>query len=155
MNAAQNIRSRRGGFTLIEVLAVMAVVGIVAAMAVASTTSMMRGYRLMGDAQGVNNLVSLAKMRAASQFSRARVYVDLTTNSCSLQVWDKAAATCVTEGGVTQASTGVSFGFGDLDTPPPDTQAEIGQSPVCTDDDGEDIEDTACVTFNSRGMPVD
>lgn len=142
------------GFTLIEVLAVVALSGIIAAMALPSTTGMMRGYRLKGDAQAVNNMVALAKMRAASQFSRARVYVDLSTNSFSLQRWNKTTSRWVTEGGVSQTSTGVSFGFGDLATPPPNTQAAIGQSPVCKNDAGADIGSTACVTFNSRGMPV-
>ena len=145
----------RSGFTLIEILAVVAVMGIVAGMAVPSTTSMMRGYRLKGDAQGVNNLVALAKMRAASRFSRARVYVDLGSNSFSLQVWDKAASSWVTDGGVARSSPGVTFGIGGLTTPPPNTQAAIGQSPLCKDGAGADIANTACVTFNSRGMPVD
>jgi prepilin-type N-terminal cleavage/methylation domain-containing protein len=142
------------GFTLIEVLVVVALVGIVSAMALPSTTSMMRGYRLKGDAQAVNNLVSLAKMRAASQFSRSRVYVDLAANSFSLQTWDKTAGAWVTEGGVNRTSFGVSFGLGGLAAPPPNTQAAIGQSPVCKDEAGNDIANTACIAFNSRGMPV-
>ena len=102
------LRGRRG-FTLIEVLAVIALMAIVAGMAIPSTTSMMRGYRLKSDAQAVNNLVALAKMRAASQFSRARVYVDLATNSFSLQTWNKTTNSWVTDGGVGQTATGVSW----------------------------------------------
>jgi prepilin-type N-terminal cleavage/methylation domain-containing protein len=145
----------RNGFTLVELLLVVAVMGIVSAIAVPSTASMMRGFRLKGDAQAVNNLVALAKTRAASQFSRARVYVDLAANSFSLQVWNKTTSTWVTDGGATQTSQGVTFGFGALAAPPPNTQAAIGQSPACKDSAGADIGNTACVTFNSRGMPVD
>ena|SRR5258706_5987831 len=142
------------GFSLIEVMLVVAVIGIIAAMAVPSSASMMRGYRLKGDAQAVHNLVALAKMRAASQFTRARVYVDTATNSYSLQRWDKTTATWVTEGPVTRTSLGVTFGFGAVAAPPPNTQAALGQSPQCTNNAGANIVNTACVTFNSRGMPV-
>jgi hypothetical protein len=42
-----------------------------------------------------------------------------------------------------------------LPTPPPNTQAGIALSPPCRDDDGAAIDNTACVLFNSRGVPVD
>ena len=122
MSINQSIRRGRSGFTLIEILAVMAVVAIVAGMAVPSTRTIMKGYQLKGDAEAVNNLVALAKMRAASRFSRARVYVDLSTNSFSLQTWNKTTARWDTDGGVTRTSSGVSFGFAGLASPPPNTQ---------------------------------
>lgn len=146
--------TRDHGFSLIEVLLVVGVMGIIAGMAIPSSTSMMRGHRLKGDAEAVHNLVALAKMRAASQFSRSRVFVDLGTNSYSLQTWDKTNNAWVTEGPVTRTSTGVTFGFGAVAAPPPNTQAAIGQSPNCTDNAGAAIGNSACVTFNSRGMPV-
>jgi prepilin-type N-terminal cleavage/methylation domain-containing protein len=142
------------GFSLIEVLLVVAVMGIVAGMAIPSTTSTMRGHRLKGDAEAVHNLVALAKMRAASQFSRSRVFVDLGTNSYSLQTWNKTTNSWVTEGPVTQTSQGVTFGFGAVAAAPPNTQAAIGQSPNCTDNAGAAVANTACITFSSRGMPV-
>jgi len=145
----------RAGFSLVEMLLVTAVIGIVAAIAVPQTSSTMRAFRLKGDAQAVNNMVALAKMRAAARFSRSRVYVDLAANSYSLQVWDKTAANWVTEGGTSGTSQGVRFGFGTLATPPPSSQNAIGQSPACRDAAGAAIANTACVTFNSRGMPVD
>src|SRR5438477_12084337 len=69
------------GYTLIEIMVVCALIGIVAAMAVPSTQSMMGGYRLKGDAESMNNMVSLAKMRGASLYSRARVYADLNART--------------------------------------------------------------------------
>ncbi len=42
-----------------------------------------------------------------------------------------------------------------MSTPPPNTQAAIGQAAACTDNAGAAISSTACVTFNSRGLPVD
>jgi type II secretory pathway pseudopilin PulG len=143
------------GFSLVDILAAMAVMGVVIAMAVPITGSSMAAYRFRGDGQALSNLVGLAKMRAAARFSRARVFVDLTTNSYSLQTWNKTAGAWVTDGGVLQASRGVRFGFGGVATPPPDTQAAIALSPVCKNDAGADLANTSCIIFNSRGIPID
>ena len=40
------------------------------------------------------------------------------------------------EGGATSLSSGVSFSYGVVSTPPPNTQGTIGQAPLCTDDTG-------------------
>jgi hypothetical protein len=94
-------------------------------------------------------------MRAGSRFSPSRLRVNLASNDYSLQIWDKDANAWITEGGVHETSTGVRFSFRGLDSPPPNTQASIGFSPVCTDDAGDDVDNTSCIVFNSRGIPVD
>jgi hypothetical protein len=38
---------------------------------------------------------------------------------------------------------------------PPNTQSTIAQAPPCRDNAGMGIGNTACVIFNSRGLPVD
>jgi hypothetical protein len=83
------------------------------------------------------------------------VFVDLTSSDFLLQTWNRNTETWESEGGVISTEDGVAFGFGGLTTPPPDTQAEIAQSAVCLDDDGEEIGNTACIVFNSRGIPID
>ena len=156
LHIVQGPRVRRtdSGFTLIEVLVVCALIGIVAAMVVPQTTSMMAGYKLKGNAEALNNMIMLAKMRAGAQYSRARVRADLGARTFQLQTWNKTTSQWVTEGGVVQLGEAVTFGFAGIGTPPPNTQAAIGQSGPCTDDLGANIANTACITFNSRGMPV-
>lgn len=144
----------QAGFTLIDMLVVVAIIGLVSAIALPSTTSMMSGYKIKGNAQAINNLVGLAKMRAAARFSRARVYADLSARTFRLQVWNKTTNQWVDDSGVTPLADGVTFGFTGITQPPPNSQAAIGQSPVCTNDAGANIANTACISFNSRGMPV-
>jgi prepilin-type N-terminal cleavage/methylation domain-containing protein len=144
----------QAGFTLIDILAVIAIISLVAAIALPSTTSMMSGYKLKGNAQAINHMVGLAKIRAAAQFSRARVYADLNARTFRLQVWNKTTNQWVNDGGTQRLADGVTFGFTGITQPPPTTQAAIAQSPVCTNDAGANIANTACITFNSRGMPV-
>jgi prepilin-type N-terminal cleavage/methylation domain-containing protein len=143
------------GYSFIEMLVAAAVLGLIGGIAVPVTTSSVAAYRLKGDAQAVNNVVALAKMRASGAFTRARVLVDLREQTYVLQVWDKDAAVWVNDGGTLRTSHGVTFGYGALDVPPPNTQHAIALSPPCTTGvPGEDIPDTACVTFNSRGLPI-
>ena len=49
----------------------------------------------------------------------------------------------------------MSFSFGVVGTPPSNTQTTIGQAPLCKNDSGADLSNTACVVFNSRGIPID
>jgi len=158
------MRSERG-YTLIELMMAVGIIGVIGAMVIPITDSSIRGSRLRGDATVIRNLIGVAKMRASSQFTRARVFATLgnpqanppVPGSFVLQVWDKTANAWVNDGGLNQLSTGVSFGFAGLNAPPPNTQVNIQQSPVCTSTltVAGPIANTACVTFNSRGLPID
>ena len=143
------------GFTLIEILAAVAVIGIMAAMVVPMTASTLAAYRLTGDARGLAQNLAVAKMRAAARFSRARLRVDRNGRSYVVQTWDKTTSDWVDDGMTSRLSPGVSFAFGTLTTPPPNTQVAIGFSPECRDNDGAVIAGTSCIVFNSRGIPVD
>ena len=150
----RHTRNERG-FSIIEILVVVLLVAILAAMAVPMSANAVSGYRLRGESRSIASLVGLAKLRATANLTRARVYGDLSTHQYRLEVWNKTANQWTAEGATTQMPTGVRFGFGTLATPPPNTQAAITQSTACTDNGGADIANTACILFNSRGIPID
>jgi len=143
------------GLSLIELVFALGVAATIAAVAVPMTSGSLDVFRLSGDARGVANSIAVAKMRAAAHFTQARLFVDLAGGAYRIESWDKDATAWVATAGWASLSPGVGFGVGTLEEPPPNSQASIGQAPPCKDDDGADIASTACVVFNSRGVPVD
>ena len=158
------------GFTAVEMLTTAAFVCVLAALATPLMGNLLGAYRLSGDARGLSNSVAVAKMRAASLFSQTRVYVDISARTFRLETWNKTGTPgWVTDGlssatssgenlgfGETGLSTGVNFGFGSVAAAPPNTQGTIGQAALCREDDNTTtIAGTACIIFNSRGLPVD
>jgi hypothetical protein len=112
-------------------------------------------FRIRGDARALNSAVSLAKLRAASAFTQTRLYVDLSANTFHVESWQKTGTPAwVTEGGTTTLSTNDTFSQGVVATPPSSTQTTIGQAANCVGTTGTAIANTACVLFNSRGIPV-
>ena len=144
------------GFSAIELLVVLAIAGSLAAMSVPFSMQMVDDYRISGDAHDLSNSVAQAKMSAAAQFTRARLYVDLPTGQYHVDTWRKTGTPgWQQEGGVTLLNQGSSFGPGEIDVPPPNTQAAVAQAPACRNDAGTAIANTACIIFNSRGISVD
>ena len=119
------------------------------------TRSALTAMNLTSDARNVSSATGLAKMRAAAFFTKARLYIDLSGGTYRVERWRKSPAGWVTEGVVSPLSPTVAFGFAGLGAPPPNTQAAIAQAPVCLDATDQPIANTACVVFNSRGIPVD
>jgi prepilin-type N-terminal cleavage/methylation domain-containing protein len=150
-------RSRaQRGFSLMEIMLVVALTGVIGAIAVPMMANSLAFFRLSGDARSASNATALAKMRAASVFGHERVFVNLTARNFHLETWDKTTSKWIADGGTTSLSQNVRFSFGAVGTAPPNTQGVIGQSPACKNDLGTaDIAGTACVIFNSRGLPID
>ncbi len=149
------LRSSSPGFSLVELIAFMAVMVTVAAFILPFTRGALNAMNLTSDARNVLSSVSLAKMRAAASFTKARVVVVLGTNTYYVERWRKNPAGWVAEGVVKQLSPNVSFGFSGVTTPPPNTQPVIGQAAVCLNAANQPIAGTACIIFNSRGVPID
>jgi Tfp pilus assembly protein FimT len=143
------------GYSIIEILLVVGITTVISAMAVPMMSNTIGNFRLSGDAHSVASAIALAKLRAASDFSQARVYVDLSTRAFHVETLQKTPAAWITEGGSTTLSTGVTFGFGSIASAPPNSQTVIAQSTACVTAAGAAIANTACILFNSRGIPVD
>jgi prepilin-type N-terminal cleavage/methylation domain-containing protein len=143
------------GFSLPELLMVVLIAGVVTAIAMPVGGAAVGGYRLSGSAHGISYQVSLAKMRAAASFTRARVFIDLSTSTYRLEAWDKVTSHWTADGGTEQLRQPIGFGFGTIASPPPNTQGAIGQAAPCLDDASALIPNSSCVLFNSRGIPID
>jgi prepilin-type N-terminal cleavage/methylation domain-containing protein len=169
----ENLRDSRG-FTTIELLIVVLISLIAAAFAIPSYTTMTRYLRIAGDARDLNSTTAQAKMRAAQDFTHARVYADLAANTFHLEVWDKTANSgpgcwktegdsvnrCTSSSSPVQSlSQGIVFGFGSASAGLPNPQPLIAQAPACSSGvaggtTASSISNTACVEFNSHGLPV-
>jgi len=145
-------------------LMVVAIIGVLAAIALPMSGNAIRYAKISGDARDISNAIAVTKMRAASKFSQARLFVDLTGGTYRTQTYITTATsdcptvpTWCTESGVTQLSSTVSFGYSPAGTPPLNTQTSIGQAANCynTASPPVAIANTACIIFNSRGIPVD
>jgi prepilin-type N-terminal cleavage/methylation domain-containing protein len=154
MNTRVDCADRRG-FSLIEIMFVVALTGVIAAIAIPMMGNSLGFFRLSGDARSVSNAMALAKMRAASVFGKVRVYIDRPSKRFRIETWDAATNQWTSDTGYTYLSQGVTFNFAPVAAAPPNTQGAIGEAAICKNAAGADIANTSCVIFNSRGLPVD
>ncbi|HJZ71084.1 MAG TPA: prepilin-type N-terminal cleavage/methylation domain-containing protein [Vicinamibacterales bacterium] len=154
---ARRLTDSLHGFSLVEILVVVGLIGVVSAIAAPMVGNALGFFRLSGDARSTANSIALAKMRASSVFGRERLYADLSTNQFHLETFDKATSTWVVDGGTVTLSQRVRFGFAPVGTPPPNSTPAINQAPLCKNNavPPADVANTACIIFNSRGTPID
>jgi prepilin-type N-terminal cleavage/methylation domain-containing protein len=144
------------GFSLLEIMIVVGLTGVIAAIAVPMVGNNLAYYRLSGDARSNANATGLGKMRAASVFGHERLYVDRAARTYRLETWDKTTSTWLADGAAGALSQNVTYSFGVVGQAPPNTQGVIDQSPPCKNNAGTaDIANTSCIIFNSRGLPID
>ena len=160
MSNLRALRTRAtDGFTLMEIMVVLAVGIIIAGVGLPYMNKTLGYMRLSGVARSISNATAAAKVRSAAKFTRARLFVDLTSNSYHMEILDTnvvppALPHWTPDGGTTYLPSSVTFGWGTVGTPPPNTQTNIKYAAACTNDAGVVIANTACIMFNSRGIPV-
>ena len=119
------------GFSLIETLMVVALIGVLAAIAVPMSGNTIKFLKLSGDARDLANLTAVAKMRAAASSRSRGSTLTWSAGPSTFRPADKATSAWVTEGGANPLSSTVTFSYGPVATPPPNTQTTIGQAPAC------------------------
>ena len=138
-------RRREGGFTMIELATVVSILLIVSAIAIPYFTSVQQAYKMSGAARTVASMLAETKIRAASNFSLARLNcTDMTSStraSCQIELCN-ASLTCTLEDSAQPLPANVTFSFGNISTVP--TPDSTQSSPT----------ETLQVYFNSRGIPV-
>jgi len=155
---------------MIEIMISLTIFMIIAGFAIPKYLTLQASLRASGDNRSIAGLTAQAKLRAASEFTHARVFANLNGNTFQLQVWNKTSGcwvvdtdptnTCITytssapSGTVLNLAQGDTFGFGALTAGPTVGQTTIGQAAQCLDDSGTAISNTACIVFNSRGIPI-
>src|SRR6266576_3418949 len=85
------------GLTLIELLMVVAIMGVLAAIAIPMSGNTLKYIKLSGDARDLSNAVAVAKMRAAAKFTFSRIYIDLSSKTYYLQTYFFSNDTATTE----------------------------------------------------------
>lgn len=153
---------RMRGFTLVQMLFVVAIVAIMGAIAVPSFVNNSRPDKIRNDARSLASLITMAKMRASTNFAHVELYCTLTPTSgpanCQLKAMGFGATSFVpeppTNPQTVYLSSGVSFGIPATITTPVQNQTTGAYQ-------GDQAENTPSTTanpvivFNSRGLPVD
>jgi type IV fimbrial biogenesis protein FimT len=124
----------RAGFTLLELMIVVAIIGIASALAAPSYTAWIARYQLREGISEMQHQLVLARMMAVSR--NVPVTVTMGLSNGSLQLTTANAAT----GTVISASQGMSV--------PQVVMLNVGPSPAWT------TVATATVSFNSMGMRI-
>jgi type IV fimbrial biogenesis protein FimT len=150
------------GFSMMELLMAVLIMGIIAAFALPSAITSVRNYRLHADATALASYMNVARMRAASQFAPYRLTVNIAAGT---YIYEKLCGT--TPSSVDSACTSPYASF----TTP---QTEIGYQVIMQQNhlgscrpsgitvypgtitaDPNPCPDPLHFYFNTRGLPVD
>jgi prepilin-type N-terminal cleavage/methylation domain-containing protein len=127
------------GWSLIELVVVVAVILIVAAIAILQVQPAVASYRLGSAAQTIAEQIRQAQRAAETGFTHAQVVINAAAGTSGVQVLSGGAF--APSGPMVGLPSGVQFGFGPATAPPPGLGTVLAQQ--------------APVLVNSQGRPID
>ena len=136
------MRRNNSGFSMLELLIVIAIIGIIAVFALPSAWTFVKGYRLHTDASAIASQLNVTRFRATSQFTPYRLSVAASTGTYSMDRMNTTYASPASE-----VSLGLSQGISFLTTCPASVKPGNIPSSVTAG--------STAVYFNTRGLPVD
>src|SRR5260370_33167666 len=83
-------RSRRNGFSLIEMIVVTAIAVILMAIALPNYQRISQYLRIGGDMRDLNGIGAQAEMNAAADFTHARAPANITSNTFQMAISSKS-----------------------------------------------------------------
>lgn len=131
------------GFSLVEILIVLATFAILSAVAVPLLSSTMRNMQLAADAQNISTTLSSARLRAKSSMTPHRISFNLVNNEWSFERFNPNSGLFELQQDVNQLSSGIA---GSGITFAQKSESHPGIFPS---------ESSGTITFNTRGIPVD
>lgn len=73
------------GFSMLEILVVLLLMGIIVAIALPSALSSLKGYELHSDATAVASYLNVVRMKAASQYKPYRLVVNVSAGTYTME----------------------------------------------------------------------
>src|SRR2546425_4029413 len=120
----KRVTRRAQGFTLLELVVVLAIMLIVFSMSIIGVQAALRSYRASGDATALTEVLSLTRMRAAESNTHARLNCGLTTNFCQVEILNRTTNSYQNDTSAYSLSSGSSFNLDGIGAPPNGTRSE-------------------------------
>jgi Tfp pilus assembly protein FimT len=138
-----NFKTDCRGFSLTELVVMLSITTIMAAVSIPMLTSAMQGIQLNADAKSMATTLTYARVNAAAQLTRYRMSLFVGRNEWELSKWNKTSRTYDLEQATNMLSTGISNSGIQF-------KASSGTAPA-----GFPTTTSNTITFDSRGIPMD